>query len=93
MVDVFVLRSLESMTASGMKPQDSQEIESCLQLHGVSSQRSYLALDGSQMLCHFRTPDAESVRMALRGARIKYEEVWVVRTKETSNTTWRESHD
>jgi hypothetical protein len=93
LVDVFVLRSLAAATVCGMEQQDSEQLEFCLQLHGIVRQRSYLTADGRRMLCHFRAPDAESLRMALRGARIEYDEVWTAKDKDISDTTWRESHD
>jgi cyclohexanone monooxygenase len=38
----------------------------CLDLHRVQWLRSYLATNGVQMLCWYRAPDAESVRLVLR---------------------------
>lgn len=97
LVDVFVLRSLESATVCETEQQDSkqlgQQFEFCLQLHGIFCQRSYLTTDGRRLLCHFRAPDAESLRMALRGARIEYDEVWTAKDIASPDTTWRESHD
>ncbi len=38
----------------------------CLEVHRVQWLRSYLATDGRRMLCMYRAPDAESVRLVLR---------------------------
>lgn len=38
----------------------------CLELHRVQWLRGYLATDGARMLCWYRAPDAESVRLVLR---------------------------
>ncbi len=101
LVDVFVLSRLaaegearqEQQQDSRQELPDSQALESCLLLHGIVRQRSYLAADGRRLLCHFRAPDAESLRMALRGARIEYDEVWTAKDKDIQDATWRESHD
>lgn len=85
LVDVFVLRRLGKAAACETGyPEghlEGRQFESCLRLHGVVRQRSYLTADGRRMLCHFRAPDAESLRMALRGARVEYDEVWTARDK------------
>jgi cation diffusion facilitator CzcD-associated flavoprotein CzcO len=38
----------------------------CLDLYRVEWRRSYLAKDGSRMLCWYRSPDAETIRLILR---------------------------
>ena len=48
----------------------------CFQLHRVQWQRSFLAGDGQRMLCWFRGPDAESVRIALRSAGAETDGLW-----------------
>lgn len=40
----------------------------CLGIHRVQWCGSALSLDGAQLVCHFRSADAESVRLALRRA-------------------------
>jgi hypothetical protein len=93
LVDVFVLRRLAAEGEREQERPDSEPLESCLLLHGIVRQRSYLAVDGKRMLYHFRAPDAESLRMALRGARIEYDEVWTAKDQDIQDTSWRESHD
>lgn len=83
LVDVFVLRSLAPAEADDQESQSSQQLESCLVLYGILPQHTYLAADGRRMLCHFRAPDAESLRMVLRGARIEYDAVWTAEVKDT----------
>jgi hypothetical protein len=41
----------------------------CFSLHRAEWQESLLSSDGRRLFCRFRGPDAESVRMALRGAK------------------------
>jgi len=84
LVDVFVLRSLASAEVDGQDLADTQQLESCLELHGVFRQRSYLAVDGKRMLCHFRAPDAESLRTVMRLAHIEYDALWSAKVKDTS---------
>jgi len=38
----------------------------CLALHRVHRNRSLLSFDGRELLCHFSSADAESVRLSLR---------------------------
>jgi len=76
LVDVFVQRSLGAMETYDRERPDSPRLEPCLDLHGIVRERSYLARDGSRILCHFRAPDAESLRMALRGAGVNYDALW-----------------
>lgn len=41
-------------------------LHACLALHRVDWQRCYVATDSTHMLCWYRAPDAESVRLVLR---------------------------
>ena len=51
----------------------------CLTLHRVDFLRSYFAIDRRRMLCLYRAPDAESVRIAQHEARMPVEKVWAFR--------------
>lgn len=76
LVDVFVQRRYaEAEPQDGDRP-DSARLQPCLDLHGIQRERSYLARDGQRILCHFRAPDAESLRVALRVAGIDYDALW-----------------
>lgn len=80
LTDVFVARPVEAPTGSApahavRRPQD------CLQIHRVHWQATWLSADGTQLICHFRAPDAESVRIALRQSAIPFEAVWTGRAK------------
>jgi hypothetical protein len=76
LVDVYVRRSFDEVDAPEQGHPDSARLEQCLVLLGIRRERSYLTPDGNRMLCHFRTPDAESLRMALRVAGIDYDGLW-----------------
>jgi len=53
-----------------------REAGHCFQLHGVQWHGSLLAVGGLRMLCHFNSPDAESVRIALRQSGGQTGPVW-----------------
>lgn len=77
LVDVFVQRRFGAADDAGEQERpDSPRLEPCLDLHGILRERSYLARDGKRMLCHFRAPDAESLRVAMRVAGVGYDAVW-----------------
>jgi hypothetical protein len=59
-------------------PRTVPEIEAvgCFELHGVRWQESFIAHEGRRRICHFRAPDAESVRIAFRQAGIRVDQVW-----------------
>ena len=76
LVDVFVQRRYGPAGMREPERPDSERLDPCLDLHGVVRQRSYLAQDGKRILCHFRAPDAESLRSALRVAGIDYDALW-----------------
>lgn len=82
LVDVFVLRNLAPAEIDDQERQDAQPLESCLVLYGIYPQRTWLASDGRRLLCHFRAPDAESLRTVLRAARVEYDAVWAANVKD-----------
>ena len=51
----------------------------CLELHRVRFLRSFFSFDRRRMICVYRAPDAESVRLAQREARMPVEKVWSFR--------------
>jgi hypothetical protein len=48
----------------------------CFETHGVSHTHSFFSLDGKRMLCFYRAPDAEAVRLAQREAAMPIDAVW-----------------
>ena len=48
----------------------------CFETHRVTPVRSFLSLDGRRMLCFYRAPDAEAVRMAQRETGMPVAAVW-----------------
>lgn len=68
---------------------DIQAIEDenigCLRAHRVRFVRTFFSSDRRRMLCLYAAPDAESVRIAQREARMPFDRVWPFRmlTSET----------
>ena len=76
MTEVFVARgaalpsSLRGVAQFNIAPTD------CFRLHRVHWQETRVSEDGSRLICRFRAPDAESVRIALRQSGIPFDAVW-----------------
>ena len=66
MSDVFYLRPIAPPTTPAGVIEMSKHAGGCFGLHRVDWVRSFLRSDGARMLCWYRAPDAESVRIALR---------------------------
>lgn len=77
--NVVVSRAFEAPVAFD----DIQALEDagrgCLETHSVSFVRSYFSADHKRMICLYRAPDAESVRIAQREARMPVDRVWSCR--------------
>ena len=48
----------------------------CLEMHRLDYVESYLSLDGLRLVCLFKAPDAESVRLANRTIGLPVEHLW-----------------
>lgn len=73
MVDVFVEARPASAAAETLI---DIAATGCLELHRVAWQESFVSEEGRRMICHFRAPDAESVRLAFRQGGVPVESVW-----------------
>lgn len=51
----------------------------CLETHNVVFVRTYFSLDHKRMICLYRAPDAEAVRLAQRQAKMPVDSVWSFR--------------
>jgi hypothetical protein len=75
-VDVFLERDLDApatiadLRAAWLSGAD------CFRLHRVDWRGSLLSLDGRRLVCHFRAPDAESARIALRKVGADTRRLW-----------------
>ncbi len=52
----------------------------CLELHQVTFLRTFFSADGKRMLCVYRAPDAESVRLAQQKAKMPVQRAWACRS-------------
>lgn len=52
---------------------------SCLETHGVTFVRTFFSRDRKRMVCLYRAPDAEAVRIAQRQAGMPLDRVWSFR--------------
>ncbi|MEO0996748.1 MAG: nickel-binding protein [Pseudomonadota bacterium] len=59
----------------------ARDAEPCLALHRVQWLKTLESTDSARLLCHFRAPDAESVRLALRRLGIRFDVLWVDRRR------------
>src|SRR5262245_26808174 len=55
---------------------EAEQLDPCLQVHGVRWIRSYLSSDRRRMICEFEAADAEALRGALRSAGVPFTRVW-----------------
>jgi hypothetical protein len=78
--NVLVERRFEASTVFESIQNVENGVDWCLKAHGVSFLRTFLSIDGKRMICLYRAPDAESVRLVQRQAQLPFEEVWAFRT-------------
>lgn len=64
--DVVYIRPMDPPATPDDVQSHAREAGGCFELHRVDWIRSFLARDGSRMMCWYRAPDAESARQALR---------------------------
>ncbi len=76
MSDVFYLRPMDPPIRFDDLPAMAAGAEGCFNIHRVDWRLSLLADDGSEMLCWYQSPDAESVRVALRQLESDMTHVW-----------------
>lgn len=48
----------------------------CLEMHRVTFIRTFFSCDNKRMICLYKAPDAESVRLAQRQAKMPVDKVW-----------------
>lgn len=78
--NILVERSFSDPVTVGQIQAREDAGAACLQNHRVRFVRTYFSSDGLRMLCVYRAPDAESVRMAQRQAAMPLDRVWAFRT-------------
>lgn len=76
LVDVYVAQSIADRGGAYGFGQAHASTTVCFNLRQVQWRDAQLSADGQEVICHFRAPDAESVRLSLRRAGIPFERVW-----------------
>jgi hypothetical protein len=76
MADVFVEWTVESQLQEHDVQSLMHDSNACRDLHKVQFRESLLDEDGRRLICHFRAPDTESVRMALRCVGANIDDLW-----------------
>ncbi len=66
MSDVFLLRHFDEPIPLPDLQAKADAAMGCFPLYRVTWQQSFFSTDEQNLLCHFRGPDAESIRTALR---------------------------
>lgn len=82
MTEVIVERGFETPVDIDALQAREDAGQWCLDLHGVRFRHSYLALDRKRMLCLYRAPDAEAVRIAQRRIDMPVDGIWSARRHE-----------
>ena len=76
LTDVYVECAPPAALAADSRP-DGDGARECMLLHRVRLMRVLSSAHSQLVLCRFRAPDAESVRVALRRMRIPIVNLWV----------------
>lgn len=76
MSEVFVERHWDTPPAFADMKRMFENSVGCFEMHSVEWKDSYLSVDNRELFCHFHSPDAESVRIALNQAGSPRGSVW-----------------
>ena len=74
MADVFV--EWAGRAATDHRPIPDIDAADCFDLHRVHWEETFIAEAAPRKICHFRAPDAESVRIAFRQSGVPTDAVW-----------------
>lgn len=75
MTDVFMERLWPQPQADADMQTMMKEM-GCMAIHRIEWCGSLLSADGCEMFCHFRAPDAESLRIAMRSLPLPPARIW-----------------
>ncbi len=76
MDDIILQRSFSPQMAESDFYAMAEEAMGCLDLYRAQWQESFLAEDGSRLVCRFQAPDTESLRQMSRGDGAIDKQVW-----------------
>jgi hypothetical protein len=76
MARIIVEQSFDPPMTTEDQEAFARRLDACLEIRNGAWRRSSIAGDRRRMICEFEAPDAESVREALRSARVPFDAVW-----------------
>jgi len=76
MTDLFLERNFDPPINTASVTSMALDAMGCFNIHSVNWQHSFLASNGTKMLCWFRAPDMESGRIAMRQSHIDTRVLW-----------------
>jgi hypothetical protein len=74
--NVVVERTFDPPFDIEQLPGTRDETEWCLDMHRVEASHSFVSADGRRVVCTYRAPDVESVRVANRKAELPVDRMW-----------------
>ena len=77
--NVMVTRAFDAPVALEDVQAKEDAAQGCLDTHRVNFVRTFFSTDRKRMICLYRAPDAESVRIAQREANMPVDRVWSFR--------------
>ena len=76
LTDVMVERSFDLPFNENDHCRELEKCMTCMNIYGIQFIESFLSFEKDRMICHFRAPDAESVRQAIRKQGLCADLVW-----------------
>jgi hypothetical protein len=85
MARIIVEQGFEHPVADEALSDFTKRLAPCLDIREGTWTRTYVSNDRRRMVCEFEAPDADSVREALRSARIPFDRVWSAQMFDASD--------
>lgn len=82
MAYVIIETTYDPPLTDDLRSELETKLEPCIQARGVRWHHSFESTDRRRKVCVFEAPDAESVRSALRSARIAFDRVWAAEFRQ-----------
>ena len=76
LADVFVERTVNGPLSKNDICLATDDMVGCFDLYKVEWLESLIGIEDERLICHFRAPDAESVRVALRNSGTEFDALW-----------------
>ena len=85
MARVVMEQTFETPMTDEQLSEFAKRLDPCLDIRDGTWARSYLSSDRKRMFCEFEAPDADSVREALRSAKIPFDRVWAAQVFDAAD--------